>query len=406
MIISSSRVLSRLLKRNWKAGCFQRCYHSKDPIEAIQSLPWQYLRASDPSNYDTSTYQRRDVPYDMKNGKPSLEKGQQKSYTIETVSVDNDAYHVEWSDGRSSSYPMPYIQSQLQRWKGRTPEDRILWSGLTEEKVRESSELSISFSELITDQGMKLAMTSLYEYGILLVTGTPVNDDGTGIAALGAALGGGSVKELRSNSILKNYLEGGSEIILPHGTDGPLRTLYGTVWSTKSGGQADGSSVADSAYGSDGLPLHTDMTYNRDPPGLQIFTMVEPAISGGESIFADGFALATSLRESDPEAFGILSNTVRRYSCRDPGTGWQLEASGTVIQVSGYNQVVGIRHNDLDRMPDLPLSTAETEQDIDDFYHGLERAHAVWDSLIAQDEFRLVMKLQPGDTMVVANQVS
>ena len=40
--------------------------------------------------------------------------------------------------------------------------------------------------------------------------------------------------------------------------------------------------------GTDGLPLHTDFTYVRDPPGLQVFTMRAPALVGGESVFADG----------------------------------------------------------------------------------------------------------------------
>lgn len=406
MLVSSRHLLCRLSQIGPKASRTQRRHHSNEAIEAVRSLPWQYLRAADPSNYDSSTYQRTDVAFDMCGGKPILEQGQPKQYTIENVSANDDMYILEWSDGLTSTYPITDIHSRLHRWKERTPESRILWSDMTEEKFRESPNLSIFFEDLITDQGMKRAITSLYEYGILLVTKTPVSDDGTGIAALGAALGGGRVKQLRSNSVLKNYLEGGSEITLSHGTDGPLRTLYGTVWSTINGGQADGSSVADSAYGNDALPLHTDMTYMRDPPGLQIFTMVQPAIQGGESVFADGFALASKLRENDPEAFSILSNTVRRYSCRDPETGWQLEASGTVIDVSKENQIVGIRHNDLDRLPDLPPSTVETEKDIDDFYDGLERAHAAWDSLISQDAFRLVMKLQPGDTMVVANQVS
>eukprot|EP00980_Cylindrotheca_fusiformis_P028423 scaffold22599_cov139-Cylindrotheca_fusiformis.AAC.14 len=408
MVVASRHVLSRLRKRSWKASFFQRWNHSHgdDLKQILKSLPWQYLRASDPSNYDNSTYQRTDVSFDVNNGKPIIENREPKAYTIDNISVDNDTYHVKWSDGRASSYPTASIQNQVDRWKQRYPENRIPWSGLTEEKVRESSSLSIPFSKLISNPGMKRAITTLYEYGILLVTETPVSDGGAGIAALGAALGGGSVKELRSNSVLKNYMEGGSEIMLPHGTDGPLRTLYGTVWSTISGGQADGASVADSAYGNDGLPLHTDMTYMRDPPGLQIFTMVEPAIEGGDSIFADGLALATSLREKDPEAFHVLSTAIRRYSCRDPVTGWQLEASGPVIQISSDNQIVGIRHNDLDRLPDLPPSTISAETDIDDFYAALERAHTAWDSLISQDKFRLVMKLQPGDTMIVANQVS
>jgi hypothetical protein len=392
---------------NSNLGSSRRVFSSTDrktPEEEIQSLPWQFLRAACKRNYDYTTHQRIDVPFDVKNGKPSLEQKSQKAdYEIEGVSIKDGAYVVEWNDGLSSNYPIDFIHNQLHRFRGSISEDRNLWSNMTEEKVRNSSDLSIQFSELITEKGMKEAIRSLYRYGIFLITETPVNDNGSAIAAIGAAVGGGSVKEVESNSVLKHYQEGGSEIMLPHATDGPLRTLYGTVWSTKSGSQADGASVADSAYGNDGLPLHTDMTYYINPPGLQIFTMIEPAQIGGESIFADGFALSNHLRDVDPNAFDILSNTIRRFRCVDSGTGWHLEASGPVIQVR-ENTIVGIRHNDLDRLPDLPA--ASSEQDINIFYKGLEDAHASWDSLIAQDRFRLVMKLQPGDTMIVANQVS
>lgn len=375
--------------------------------EDLSSLPWQLLRAMDSSNYDKITHQRVDVPYDSATGKPGLSNKtkKDKEYSIEHVSLDGEDYNVLWSDGLSSRYSVASVERHVNRWKRQLPKDREFWSCLTEDDVRHSSDLSISFSDLITDLGMNRAISSLYRYGIVLVTGTPIDDDGAGVAALGAALGGGSVKNIASTSILANYREGGNEIMLPHGTDGPLRTLYGTVWSTTSAGQVDGASVADSAYGSDGLPLHTDMTYFRDPPGLQIFTMVQPAMEGGDSVFADGFAVANQLRSSDPDAFETLSNTVRRYRCLDAETGWHLEASGPVIQVRD-GQIVGVRHNDLDRLPDLPPSSASEPEEINAFYEELERAHASWDSLLAQDKYRLIVKLQPGDTMVVANQVS
>mmetsp|Transcript_59782 Transcript_59782/g.64529 ORF Transcript_59782/g.64529 Transcript_59782/m.64529 type:complete len:135 (+) Transcript_59782:210-614(+) len=123
------------------------------------------------------------------------------------------------------------------------------------------------------------------------------------------------------------------------------------------------------------------MTYFRDPPGLQIFTMVQPAINGGESVFADGYAIAEQLRSDHPAAFRVLSNTIRTYRCIDKETGWYLEASGPMIQTvkeemntyddggggtsgksdhrySRGGRIVGIRHNDLDRLPDFPPSEA------------------------------------------------
>ena len=371
----------------------------------IHTLPWQFLRAADAANFDPSTHQRVDVKFDSTTGKPQFSDSSLSSYEVKAISVvGGDKYRVHWSDDLTSTYSMDWVKQQAAKLQGSTQDIRLLWTNMTEERVRESPELSIPFQQLITEQGMKTALRSLFRYGILLVSDTPL-DNGASVAAIGSALGGGSVKDAKSTSILANYREGGSETVLEHGTDGPLRTLYGNVWSTSSSNQEDGTSKADSAYGNEGLPLHTDMTYMRDPPGLQIFTMVHPAHRGGESILADGFAVANELRKSNPGSFAVLSQSARRYRCIDQATGWNLQACGPVISVRN-GKITSIRHNDLDRLPDLPPPGVTEPDDIDTFYKSLQMSHAAWDKLLAQDKFRLVIKLQPGDTIVVANQVS
>jgi alpha-ketoglutarate-dependent taurine dioxygenase len=401
---------------------------SSDPSAILRSLPWQFLRAADSSKYDPVTKQRSDVPFDVNTGKVQVlhissdGKEKKEEVSIQSVSLDDDDdddndtnYNVLWSDGSSSRYPESWVLRQIDQWKEnnntntatKNIDDRVFWSQITTEDVRSSSsKLSMDFPELIHHPtGMRRALESLYKYGILLVTGTPIDDhQGEGVAALGAALSGGQVKEEAASSLLANYRLGGKEIMLPHGTDGPLRTLYAGVWSTSTAGQADGASVADSAYGSDGLPLHTDATYLRDPPGLQIFTMKSRAPKGGESVFGDGFAIAERLRESNPLAFDVLSRTIRKCRCVDEETGWHLEASGPVIKVE-HGRIVAIRHNDLDRLPDLPPRHVVEPEEIAKFYQELEEAHRAWDELISSDEFRLVIPLEPGETMVVANQV-
>jgi len=381
----------------------------------LQGLPSRFLRDSDLTNFDGITSQRNNVHFDSETGKPEARSpsslGKKPILSEKRVSIDK--YIIEqsneckicWSDGTWSHHDIDRLRQQYLSWKKTRPEDRTLWESLTEKDIRQSSDLSISFKSLVVDNGsgMSKAIKTLYQCGILLVTNTPVSDNGVGIAALGAALSGGSVKNSPSASLLANYRLGGTEVILPSGTDGPLRTLYGGVWATTSDGQPNGTSVADSAYGTDALPLHTDMTYLQDPPGLQIFTMVQPAVIGGASVFCDGFAVAETLRTLYPTAFDILSNTSRTFHSQDKVTGWNLKATGPVIQVRD-GRIIGIRHNDLDRLPDLPPNDVIETVEIDTFYDVLESAHESWDSLIAQDKFRLVMKLDRGDTMVVANQ--
>lgn len=391
----------------------RRHIRTEDGKHSILALPPQFLRAMDSSEFDRSTFQRTNVHYNPKDGRPRLRSEPIDCEEVASCSFDaaTDEFKIAWHDGVVSHYPKNWVEQELSKWQGGATEliKKRLWTDLTEEKVR-STNLSISFQNaVLTDEGMGQALKALYQYGIVLVTGTPTEDGGAGVAALAAALGGGSVKDDNPTSLLSHFRNNPNTatIQLPHGTDGPLRTLYGTVWSTSSSGQADGASVADSAYGQEALPLHTDMTYQQDPPGLQIFTMVQPATKGGESVFGDGFAVAEHLRSVNPAAFATLSNTVRRFRCIDPTTGWHLEAYGSVIKVRN-EQIVGIRHNDLDRLPDLPPrpsnKSAASTQSTRDFYESLHTAHQAWDELLSMDKFRLKMALQPGDTMVVANQ--
>lgn len=63
------------------------------------------------------------------------------------------------------------------------------------------------------------------------------------------------------------------------------------------------------AYSDLGLGLHTDNPYRDPVPGLQMLHCLRNSAGGGESIFADGFAIAQFLREQNPEAFDLLTAT-------------------------------------------------------------------------------------------------
>lgn len=366
----------------------------------LQSISRHFLRDSDPSNFDAMTQQRTNVTFDVNNGKPIIHDIAKQKYVLQSVCTDGTDYLVKWGDGVTSRYPDAWIQRTLSHSKKKSivHPSKVLWRGLSEDNVRKSDSISMPFEALLDEDGLSGALKSIFQYGILLVTGTPTGDAGAGVAALASALSGGSNKTLPSTSLLANYKLGGREIMLPNGTEGPLRTLYGSVWFTSSWAQVKGTSTADCAYGQEGLPLHTDLTYHRDPPGLQIFTMVQPALVGGESVFGDGFAAAMQLLEEDPEAFVTLSSVIRTYRCGDLEMGWDLQAQGPVIKLND-GVISCIRHNDLDRLPDLSPNAS------DEFYERLLHAHQKWDEILAQDEIRLIMKLQPGDTVVVANQV-
>ena len=62
-----------------------------------------------------------------------------------------------------------------------------------------------------------------------------------------------------------------------------------------------------SAYTPMGLELHTDLANWASPPDVQLLCCLKNSATGGESVFADGFNVAESLRATDPEAFNLLS---------------------------------------------------------------------------------------------------
>ena len=366
---------------------------------------------------------------------------------------------------------------------------RILWSNWTEKTVRDTKTSPILFQynniglfnnkhqqnhtphnneQHAKEDEQRRLLQVLYQYGIVLITGTPSytetlpmikNDDDDDDDVKSSSRNNLDERRRMNNDATIHEEEEEEEekitaesAILHLATIigyYPQQTLYGAgVWSTSSlssfendsstSSSSCSSSTADSAYGNTALPLHTDMTYMTNPPGVQIFLMVQPATSAttgcgttinnnplpstGQSIFLDGFAAARQLRLEHPNYYQLLTTTPRRYRCIDDSSNvnkmWHLEASGPIIETiprssscSGAALVKSIRHNDLDRLPDLPpyssttaaTTTTTTTATTDEFYHQLKVAHEAWDDILRRDSMRLVLNLQPGDCILVAN---
>jgi hypothetical protein len=431
--------------------------------DAIEKLPSRFLRLSSHDFYDPVTHQRTDVLFDPTDGRPithnenrapaaavgdvSTAASVKADYDVVTIhqsitttdNHDGTRYHdVSFKDGHKATFSSDWVKVQVNRLYNGNDQDishmipRIPWSNMTQENLRKKDFMSVSFDDIVLSDDYESyqsrALKILYQYGILLVTCTPTHDGGAGVSALASALSGSAYKKSADASSLVHYRKCHTLGMAPtpqlpkNAMEGPFRTLYGVIWSTHSSHMPDGVSLADSSYGNGALPLHTDMTYYRDPPGLQIFTMVSTAQVGGESIFADGLAVAERMRNLHPKEFDVLCRTTRRYRSIDTSTGWHLEANGPIFKAIDRNEnctdalklkmgverwgaVVGVRHNDLDRLPDLPpFHVMEDDLEEQNYYFQLEEAHNVLNHLLASDEFRLEVALEPGETVVVANQ--
>ena len=359
-------------------------------------IPLRWLREIHPENFDPVTKQRI-LPCIQNSGKV-LPIKINSCLSSCNVMEGGKTLVTKWLDKHDDDgdmiYSVDWLLKELERSRAITTslsDDSVsnrrnevvhsyngqcLWSGLIDSDLR-GNDMSMSYKDIVNGQSME-ALGKLYKYGLLLVKDTPIDT---------------------SDNINKNAIIKFSEIV----GYGPQTTLYGSVWSTKLDAyMEEGSSTADSAYSNIALPLHTDMTYYREPPGLQIFCMTKKSISGGESVFADGFAIGEKLRSKDLEAFQTLASMKRRYVSCDKDKGWHLEASGEIIQCQTNGAISCIRHNDLDRLPDLCVSSSST----DSLYDSLDSAHNKWDALINDDSNRLVIKLDQGEMVVIANQVS
>ena len=165
-------------------------------------------------------------------------------------------------------------------------------------------------------------------------------------------------------------------------------TNYGLVFDVRSVAQPENLAFSDL-----GLGLHTDNPYREPVPGFQALHMLVAAPDGGESLFADGLALAAHLRHNDPEVFSRLTSTAVpfRYQSKDA----DLYAERPLIQLSCDGTVTGVHYNNRSIAP-LRLSLDETQA-----FYGAYRKFAL---LLRDPAFQLKFRLRSHDLVVFDNQ--
>ena len=164
-----------------------------------------------------------------------------------------------------------------------------------------------------------------------------------------------------------------------------LETNYGYTFDVRSVPQPENL-----AYSDLGLGLHTDNPYREPVPGFQALHVLIASNAGGESLFADGFALAAHLRESAPEAFRLLTTTAVpfHYASADA----ELYAARPLIRLSCEGEVAAVHYNNRS----IRVAAHSPPQ----FYAAYRRFAA----LLREPRFQLRLKLTDGDLVVFDNQ--
>ncbi len=167
-----------------------------------------------------------------------------------------------------------------------------------------------------------------------------------------------------------------------------LETNYGLTFDVRSVPQPENL-----AYSDFGLGLHTDNPYREPVPGFQALHVLIASNEGGESLFADGFALAEHLRSVAPEAFAVLTTTPVPFHYRSRDA--DLRAERPLIQLSVRGEIAALHYNSRSIAP-LHLSVPETTR----FY----KAYRQLALLLRDARFQLRTHLEAGTLVVFDNQ--
>jgi gamma-butyrobetaine dioxygenase len=165
-------------------------------------------------------------------------------------------------------------------------------------------------------------------------------------------------------------------------------TNYGLVFEVRSVAQPENL-----AYSDLGLGLHTDNPYREPVPGFQALHALTVSPDGGESLFADGFALAEHVRDTRPDDFALLSQTAVPFHYRSPNA--ELYAERPLIQISCGGRIGAVHYNSRSIAP-LDPSSPNTA----DYYSAYRRFAA----LLREPRHQLRFRLAAGEIVVFDNQ--
>jgi alpha-ketoglutarate-dependent taurine dioxygenase len=274
---------------------------------------------------------------------------------IRTVRSDNGRVHIEWEgEARSAAFELGWLAAQAAGAAAQRPELR---SRLWLEGARLDPQRDFAWVELAaarSEPRLRLEwLTRLAQDGIAFLKAVPFEAS----ALLGVVSLIGRVAE----------------------------TNYGLVFDVRSVPQPENL-----AYSDLGLGLHTDNPYREPVPGFQALHALVTSPEGGDSLFADGFALAAHLRDSAPDAFSLLTTTAVPFHYRSADA--ELYAVRPLIQLSCEGEVTAVHYNN--RSIRVAARTAPA------FYAAYRRLA----SLLREPRFQLRLKLVDGDLVVFDNQ--
>jgi len=305
-----------------------------DKNTALFSLFWLRDHSTDAISLNASTLQR-DFDTFASNSAPEIK--------CQRVTRDGAQLQIHWSaDDVVSEFDTQFLY-QIAVDPVSKPSYK-LWANELNDKVPD-----FDFRQIIqSDNDLLPMLECIEEYGIVTFNHLPTDMTGTR-------------KLLEQVSYIRN-------------------TVFDDVWDF-----SNNEAHADSAYTSVGIGLHTDGTYSIDPPGLQLLHCLNFEGEGGFNQFADGFKIAQTIKDEDPDAYRILTKV--KVPAHYMEQGIQLRAKHEVITENNQGHFKQICFNNFDRSPML-LGPSEQAA----FYH----AYGLFQKLANDPAFQITMQLRPG----------
>lgn len=260
---------------------------------------------------------------------------------------------LQWADGHFSRFDAAWLHQRRLDERAHVPEDAV--------PARRSWAANfmpqrISHADFMTTVGERAWLEALLRDGLVLLDDGPLADEE--VSRLAARIG-------------------------------PMRaTNFGARFDVRSKPNPNNA-----AYTAIGLALHSDLPNWRQPPDIQLLYCLQNEAEGGESLFADGFAVAEALRQEAPEAFRILSETAIDFRFQDEEH--DIAVRAPVIQLDNDGQPLEIRFNNWIRDTlRLPL------HEIEPWYAAYRR---FW-QLLHAPRHQLDFALAPGQMIAFDNR--
>ncbi len=271
-----------------------------------------------------------------------------------TMTLDQaGALLIRWDpDGHESRYPSDWLQGHAYSAEARARRRRkpVLWDA----RLKPLPE-AVWPTVWREPEAERRWLQSLFDYGFALLHGVPARP--------------GMVAKV------------GDHIGLVRATN------YGRLFDVIS--KPDPNNLAYTALA---LGVHTDNPYRDPTPGYQLLHCLLAEAPGGDTLLVDGFAAAERMREEDPEGFDLLARIPRPFRFADAAA--DLRAHVPVIGLDSEGAVTEIHFNNRSAAP-LDIAAELVEP-----YTEAYRRFAL---ILARPELTLVLRLEPGDLIVMEN---